>query len=87
MSIYSVKILSVCLSVMLQKAMLVFLEITIKLKVVLKQNNSSSFLKCIFFRCLLEGGGSSDSFFVREDLKVGSVIGRLRIFGKYGNIP
>jgi hypothetical protein len=32
-------------------------------------------------RCLLEGGGSTDSFFVREDLPVNSSLGKLRIIG------
>ncbi|XP_023347601.1 uncharacterized protein LOC111716388 [Eurytemora carolleeae] len=33
-------------------------------------------------RCLLEGGGSTDSFFVREDLGVGSTLGKLRLKGE-----
>jgi hypothetical protein len=38
---------------------------------------------CLFYylRCLLEGGGSTDSFFVREDLPVNSSLGKLRIIG------
>lgn len=40
-------------------------------------------------RCYLENGGSSENFVVSEDIKVNSVIGRLRINGdpsKNGNI-
>ena len=33
-------------------------------------------------RCLLEGGGSTDTFFVREDSRVGEEIGRIRVVGK-----
>ena len=32
-------------------------------------------------RCLLEGGWSTVSFFVREDLPVNSLIGRIRAIG------
>ncbi|KAG8264735.1 hypothetical protein J6590_004753 [Homalodisca vitripennis] len=40
-------------------------------------------------RCFLETGGSAESFFVSEDLPVGSVVGTLRILGdpsERGNI-
>ena len=33
-------------------------------------------------RCFLEGGGSTLSFFVKESLPIGSIIGRLNIQGK-----
>ena len=33
-------------------------------------------------RCFLEGGGSTDSFFVREDLEIDSVLGKLRVIGE-----
>ena len=32
-------------------------------------------------RCLLEGGGSTDTLFVREDSRVGEEIGRIRVEG------
>ena len=32
-------------------------------------------------RCFLEGGGSTLSFFVKESLPVGSIIGRLNVQG------
>ncbi|XP_017769674.1 PREDICTED: cadherin-related tumor suppressor-like [Nicrophorus vespilloides] len=32
-------------------------------------------------RCFLENGGSSESFFVSEDLEIGSVIGHVRVHG------
>ena len=35
-------------------------------------------------RCFLEGGWSTVSFFVREDLSVGSTIGRIRAVGVVG---
>ena len=35
-------------------------------------------------RCFLDGGGSTESFFIKESLKVGSLIGTLRILGKIG---
>lgn len=35
-------------------------------------------------RCFLEGGWSTISFFVREDLTVGSVIGKIRAIGVVG---
>ncbi|XP_071440055.1 protocadherin beta-9-like [Hetaerina americana] len=35
-------------------------------------------------RCYLEGGGSTESFFVSEDVPVGSIIGVLRIHGDAG---
>ena len=35
-------------------------------------------------RCFLDGGGSTDSFFVREDLAVNSVLGKLRVIGDVG---
>ena len=38
----------------------------------------------ILLRCFLEGGGSTDSFFVREDLAVNSVLGKLRVIGEVG---
>ena len=34
-------------------------------------------------RCLLEGGGSTDTFFVREDSGVGEEVGRIRVNGEY----
>ncbi|KAL1455219.1 hypothetical protein WDU94_009330 [Cyamophila willieti] len=40
-------------------------------------------------RCFLEDGGSAESFFVNEDLPIGSVIGKLHILGdpgEHGNI-
>ena len=33
-------------------------------------------------RCLLEGGGSTDTFFVREDSQPGEEVGRLRVTGQ-----
>ena len=33
-------------------------------------------------RCLLEGGGSTDTFFVREDSQPGEEVGRLRVTGE-----
>ena len=33
-------------------------------------------------RCLLEGGGSTDTFFVREDSRAGEEVGRLRVTGQ-----
>ena len=33
-------------------------------------------------RCLLEGGGSTDTFFVREDSRQGEEVGRLRVTGE-----
>ena len=33
-------------------------------------------------RCLLEGGGSTDTFFVREDSRPGEEVGRLRVSGE-----
>ena len=33
-------------------------------------------------RCLLEGGGSTDTFFIREDTKVGEEIGKIRVEGR-----
>ena len=33
-------------------------------------------------RCLLEGGGSTDTFFVREDSQPGEEVGRLRVAGE-----
>ena len=33
-------------------------------------------------RCFLTGGGSTESFFVLEDLPVGSVLGQLRVAGR-----
>ena len=33
-------------------------------------------------RCLLEAGGSTDTFFVREDSQVGEEVGRLRVNGE-----
>jgi hypothetical protein len=33
-------------------------------------------------RCFLTGGGSTESFFVLEDLPVGSVLGQLRFAGR-----
>ena len=35
-------------------------------------------------RCLLEGGGSTDTFFVREDSQPGEEVGRLRVTGERG---
>lgn len=35
-------------------------------------------------RCFLEGGGSTESFFIKESLGVGSLIGTLRILGEIG---
>ena len=35
-------------------------------------------------RCFLEGGGSTISFFVKESLPVGSIIGRLNVQGEVG---
>ena len=35
-------------------------------------------------RCLLEGGGSTDTFFVREDSEVGEEVGRVRLNGEAG---
>ena len=35
-------------------------------------------------RCFLEGGWSTVSFFVREDLSVGSMIGKIRAIGVVG---
>lgn len=32
-------------------------------------------------RCFLTGGGSTESFFVPEDLPVGSVVGHLGVIG------
>lgn len=32
-------------------------------------------------RCFLRGGGSTESFFVREDLPIGAEIGTLRVIG------
>ena len=37
---------------------------------------------CSDQRCLLDGGGSTDTFFVREDSKVGDEVGRIRVNGK-----
>ena len=34
-------------------------------------------------RCLLDGGGSTDTFFVREDSEVGAEVGRIRVNGRY----
>ena len=34
-------------------------------------------------RCLLDGGGSTDTFFVREDSPVGAEVGRIRVNGEY----
>ena len=39
----------------------------------------SSVQKNTLFRCFLEGGGSTDSFFVREDLPVSLIIIRFVI--------
>ena len=45
-------------------------------------------LLCVSFvvgednRCFLTGGGSTESFFVLEDLPVGSVLGQLRVAGR-----
>ena len=36
-------------------------------------------------RCLLEGGGSTDTFFVREDSEVGEEVGRIRVNGELVN--
>ena len=36
-------------------------------------------------RCLLEGGGSTDTFFVREDSEVGEEVGRIRVNGECGD--
>ena len=33
-------------------------------------------------RCLLQEGGSTDTFFVREDSAVGEEVGRIRVNGK-----
>ena len=33
-------------------------------------------------RCFLEGGGSTESFFVSESVSVGSVLGQLRVIGR-----
>ena len=33
-------------------------------------------------RCFLTGGGSTESFFVLEDLPVGSVLGKLKVAGR-----
>ena len=35
-------------------------------------------------RCFLTGGGSTESFFVLEDVSVGSVLGQLRVAGRRG---
>ena len=37
------------------------------------EQNASRFRNMVCCRCFLEGGGSTDSFFVREDLQVDSV--------------
>lgn len=34
-------------------------------------------------RCYLENGGSAESFFVSEDVPVGSIIGTLPIFSNF----
>ena len=45
-------------------------------------------LLCVTFvvgeddRCFLTGGGSTESFFVLEDLPVGAALGRLRVAGR-----
>ena len=36
-------------------------------------------------RCLLEGGGSTDTFFTREDTRVGEEIGKIRVEGRLDN--
>ena len=36
-------------------------------------------------RCLLEDGGSIDTFFVREDSGVGEEVGRIRVNGECGD--
>ena len=36
-------------------------------------------------RCLLEGGGSTDTFFIREDTRVGEEIGKIRVEGRLDN--
>ena len=36
-------------------------------------------------RCLLQEGGSTDTFFVREDSAVGEEVGRIRVNGKLNN--
>ena len=33
-------------------------------------------------RCFLSGGGSTESFFVSENVTVGSVLGQLRVIGR-----
>ena len=38
-------------------------------------------------RCLLEGGGSTDTFFVREDSEVGEEVGRIRVNGEFCHHP
>ena len=38
-------------------------------------------------RCLLDGGGSTDTFFVREDSPVGAEVGRIRVNGRYSGTP
>ena len=40
-------------------------------------------LYCSDQRCLLDEGGSTETFFVREDSQVGDEVGRLRINGQY----
>lgn len=37
-------------------------------------------------RCLLDGGGSTDTFFVREDSPVGAEVGRIRVNGRYSEV-
>lgn len=37
-------------------------------------------------RCLLDSGGSTQRFFVSEDLPVGSVLGKLSVKGKEINL-
>lgn len=36
-------------------------------------------------RCFLDGGGSTETFFIKESLKVGSLIGTLRVIGDPGS--
>jgi len=35
-------------------------------------------------RCFLDGGGSTETFFVRESLPIGSLVGTLRVIGEPG---
>ena len=41
-----------------------------------------SFVVGEYDRCFLTGGGSTETFFVLEDLPVGSVLGQLRVAGR-----